>query len=249
MARNPDSGKIDLAEVFHRVQQEMFAHLNVGGLFEHPSSAGAATEQQWLDLFQRYLPRRYRVAPAFVVDSKGGRSRQIDIAIFDNLYSPLLFPHSAGVHIPAESVYGVFEVKPNFSRSLVLDAHRKASSVRALIRTSVPVISGSSARRKAIRPRRILAGLLATRSVWSGATFESNLRGALRSVDYSLDLGCCLEHGSFEYSGRGLRMSDPSESLIFFVLRLLERLRAMGTAPAADLMSYGSGLRSFRGRL
>ncbi len=245
MARLPDSGKIDLADVFRRVQQEMFAHLDVSGLFEHPSSSGAATEQQWLDLFQRYLPRRYRVAPAFVIDSAGRRSRQIDLAVFDNLYSPLLFPHSAGLHIPAESVYAVFEIKPAFSRSVILDAHRKASSVRALLRTSVPVISGSTLR-SAIPPRPILAGILATRALWSPRFFESRLRASLAAIDYSLDLGCCLAHGSFECSGRKLHLSHPSESLIFFVLRLLERLRSMGTAPAADLMRYGRALQSFK---
>ena len=249
MARLPDSGKIDLAAVFRRVQQEMFARLDLSGLFEHPTASGAATEQHWLDLFQRYLPRRYRAAPAFVIDSTGRRSRQIDLAVFDNLYSPLLFPHSAGLHIPAESVYAVFEIKPAFSRGVVLDAHRKASSVRALLRTSVPVISASaprSSKRPAIAPRPILAGVLATRALWSPRFFEPRLRTALDSVDYSLDLGCCLQHGSFECSRRLVHLSHPSESLIFFVLRLLERLRAMGTAPAADLMRYGQALQSFK---
>jgi hypothetical protein len=35
MARKPDSGKIDLAEVFRRVQTEMLAHLSVFNLIEH----------------------------------------------------------------------------------------------------------------------------------------------------------------------------------------------------------------------
>jgi hypothetical protein len=112
MPRSPDSGQINLAEVFRRVQHEMLAQLAVGRLFEHPSAAGAATERHWLDLFDRYLPKCYRATPAFVIDSLGARSRQVDIAIFDNLYSPLLFPHASGLHIPAESVYAVFEVKP-----------------------------------------------------------------------------------------------------------------------------------------
>ena len=43
-----------------------------------------------------------------------------------------------------------------------------------------------------------------------------------------------------------MRVSSADESLIFFVLRLLERLRAMGPAPAADMMEYGRGLQSFR---
>jgi hypothetical protein len=34
-------------------------------------------------------------------------------------------------------------------------------------------------------------------------------------------------------------VSRRDESLIFFMIRLLDRLRAMGTAPAADRMRYG----------
>ena len=104
MPRYADSGRIDFAEVFCRVQQEMPAKLALGRVFEHASSCGAATERQWLELFDRYLPKRYRAASTFVIDSSGRRSRQIDIAIFDNLYSPLLFPHASGLHIPAESI-------------------------------------------------------------------------------------------------------------------------------------------------
>ncbi len=244
MPRRPDSAQLNLTEVFHRVQQEMLAQLAVGRLFEHASAAGAATEHHWLELFDRYLPKRYRATPAFVIDSLGARSRQIDIAIFDNLYSPLLFPHASGFHIPAESVYAVFEVKPTFSRQWLQDAAEKAASVRGLHRTSVPVIAGG-ARRSAIRPQPILAGLLATGSVWTPATFTPNLRRTMASLNYPLDLGCSLDHGSFEYQ-RTLRISRQDESLIFFIIRLIERLRAMGTAPAADLMLYARNLRSFK---
>jgi len=225
MPRRPDSCHIDLAEVFRRVQQEMLAQLSVGALFEHPSAAGHATEHHWLQLFDRYLPKRYRAAPAFVIDSTGRRSRQIDIAIFDNLYTPPLFPHSSGLHLPAESVYAVFEVKPTFSRQWLRDAAEKAASVRSLHRTSVSVIG-----RKATAPPPILAGLLATTSVWTARTFAANLRRC-----NSLDIGCCLEHGAFEDS----RVSKPGESLVFFIIRLLDRLRAMGTAPAIDWSQYG----------
>ena len=202
----------------------MLAQLSVGRLFEHASTAGAAAERHWLQLFDRYLPKRYRAAPAFVIDSTGRRSRQIDIAIFDNLYTPPLFPHSSGLHLPAESVYAVFEVKPTFSRQWLRDAAEKAASVRSLLRTSVSVIG-----RPASKPQPILAGLLATSSVWTARTFASNLRRCNQ-----LDLGCCLEHGSFEDN----HISSPDDSLVFFIIRLLDRLRAMGTAPAIDWGSY-----------
>ncbi len=224
MPRRPDSGQIDLGEIFRRVQQEMLAQLSVGRLFEHASTAGAATEHHWLQLFDRYLPKRYRAAPAFVIDAAGHRSRQIDIAIFDNLYTPPLFPHSSGLHLPAESVYAVFEVKPTFSRQWLRDAAEKAASVRRLHRTSVSVIG-----RSATSPPPIIAGLLATTSVWTPDTFATNLRRCTQ-----LDIGCCLEHGSFD----GKTISSPDQSLIFFLIRLLDRLRAMGTAPAIDWSAY-----------
>jgi hypothetical protein len=230
MSRRPDSGQLDLSEVFRRVQQEMLAQLAVGRLFEHASTAGAATEHHWLEMFDRYLPRAYRAAPAFIIDSHGRRSRQIDIAIFDNLHAPLLFPHASGVHVPVESVYAIFEVKPTFSRQWLRDAAEKAASVHAL-------------RRHLRKSKPILAGLLAAGSVWSAPTFAHNLRRALALIP--LDFGCCLQHGAFERQTR-LAISAADESLIFFVLRLLDRLRAMGPAPAADLMQYGRGLRSFR---
>ncbi len=244
MPRTPDSGRIDLAEVFYSVQEEMLAQLAVGGFFEHPSAAGTATERHWLDLFNRYLPKRYRATPAFVIDSEGRRSRQIDICIFDNLYSPLLFPHASGLHVPAESVYAVFEVKPTFSKQWIRDAAEKGASVRALRRTSVRVMSGNKLR-PPIHPMPILAGLLATTSVWTPPTFSKNLKVALTATSNSLDLGCCLEHGSFEQTKK-ITVSTQEESLIFFILRLLERLRAQGTAPAADLMKYGRHLESFK---
>jgi len=223
----------------------MLAQLAMGGLIEHGPTAGAATERHWIALFERYLPRRYRASSAFVIDSRGNRSRQIDIAIYDHFYSPLLFPQEGAVHIPAESVYAVFEVKPGISRPLVRDAAAKVASVRALHRASATVISAGT-RLPAVRPHRILGGLLAASSVWSEATFAANIASAAAAhkKNEQLDLVCCLEHGTLE-SSRAVRVSHPEESLIFFILRLLDRLRAMGTAPAVDWQQYGRSLRSF----
>src|SRR5262249_46760894 len=107
-------------------------------------------------------------------------------------------------------------------------------------------------RQAAVRPHRILGGLLAARSMWFEETYPANISKALRELkkEDRLDLGCCLEHGAFECDGDGdrTRVSHSQESLIFFVLRLLERLRAMGTAPAVDWEQYGRSLRSFRNR-
>ncbi|HYM12463.1 MAG TPA: DUF6602 domain-containing protein [Bryobacterales bacterium] len=249
MGRPKDSGRLDLRDVFVRVQEQMLAQLAVDNIFEHASSLGAATELQWIALFNQYLPQRYRASRAFIIDAHGRRSRQIDIAVYDNLYSPLLFPHDAGFHIPAESVYAVFEVKQRLTRQLLRDAAVKVASVRRLHRTSVPVIA-AGVRRPALALSPILAGVLAVDSVWRG-TERRRLPRALQSLRPAgrLDLGCILQECSFERRPRSLLLSHRDESLIFFLLHLLRRLRALGTAPAADLAAYAQSLRSTSLRL
>src|SRR5579863_6415001 len=91
MSKPKDSGRIDLRQVFHRVQEQMLANMAVSAVYEHPLSCGIATERHWINLFNRYLPQRYRATSGFVVDADGQRSRQIDLVIYDHFYSPLLF--------------------------------------------------------------------------------------------------------------------------------------------------------------
>ena len=128
--------------------------------------------------------------------------------------------------------------KPGRSR-VTLKKNRNAD-------TAVPIIAGGKAR-KPIRPAPILTGILASSSVWTPQNFDLDLRSCLTDLPAAdrLDLGCALEHGSFEQTKK-ITISIPEESLIFFILRLLERLRSQGTAPAADLMKYGRHLESFK---
>ena len=104
MAHRHDSGHLDLAQVFRKAQGKMVGDLKLGRVFEHSSSQGTASEQQWLALLGAYLPRRYRVGSGFVMNAEGRRSRQIDVVIYDDLDNFPLFPHAAGVHLPVESV-------------------------------------------------------------------------------------------------------------------------------------------------
>ncbi len=47
----------------------------------HPGAKGDGSENVWLELLNTYLPKRYQAANAFVVDSKGIFSEQIDVVI------------------------------------------------------------------------------------------------------------------------------------------------------------------------
>ena len=85
----------------------------------HPGSKGAASERLWLELFEKYLPRRYRAASAHIVDSLGAVSDQIDVVVFDRQYSPLMLELGGQTIVPAECVYAVFEVKQEINRETI----------------------------------------------------------------------------------------------------------------------------------
>ena len=100
--------------------------------FGHPGTKGDASEAVWLKLLETYLPQRYQAAKAFVVDSKGAFSDQIDVVVFDRQYSPFIFSYEGQTVVPAESVYAVFEAKQTVNADLIRYAQQKVASVRRL---------------------------------------------------------------------------------------------------------------------
>ncbi len=243
VAEGRDSGRVDLYQVFLRVQEEMLASLATSKVFYHSTACGNATERHWIELFNRYLPQRYCASNAFVIDADGRRSGQIDIAIYDRFYSPRLFHDESQPYIPAESVYAVFEVKQAFSALVIRDAAAKAASVRRLRRTSVPIPSAGPPY-PAKQPFPILAGILALDAPQEDRG-AACVKAMLRNLgpDERLDIGCSLGRWAFEVSAAGgadtsLQLSQREEALIFFMLRLIQRLQQMGPASAIDYAAY-----------
>ena len=213
----------------------------------HPGARGEASEEDWLRVLNDHLPRRYQADRAFVIDSHGDCSDQIDVVIYDRQYSPLLYNQASQRYIPAESVYGVLEVKQELSREHVIYAGAKAASVRRLHRTSasIPYVEGAY---KARPLPRIVAGILTYKSVWV-PPFGEPFRKALSELaaDSQLDVGCALLNGAFEarYPANEveLTVAEGPRSLVQFLMRLLKQLQTLATAPAID---YGAYLGRFQ---
>ena len=80
--------KIKLHDIFLRLQTQMIEKLTTNKeIIQHPTAQGDGTELCWLEMLQKYLPQRYKAKKAFVLDSMGNISEQIDIVIFDRQYS------------------------------------------------------------------------------------------------------------------------------------------------------------------
>lgn len=204
----------------------------------HPGSKGDHCEEAWIKFLRGFLPARYAVDKGYIFDSKGNVSDQIDLIIYDTLYSPLIFTTTASEKfITAESVYAVFEVKQEISKEYIEYADNKIKSVKALYRSSRSMITSGrpvSARKLS----HILGGILATRSI-KQPTLNKYLKKNL-----NIDLGCALDDFSFfvkrnsdgKYSKSSYSSKEESISSFFYII--LDELYRIGTVGAVDIRDY-----------
>jgi hypothetical protein len=173
----------------------MIAQLNTNREFiEHPGSKGDSLENTWIEWLRTYLPNRYCVDKAIVIDSKGQLSHQIDLVIYDQTYTPFVFKQNGIFYIPAEGVYAVFEVKPDLDKVNIIYAGDKIESVRKLFRTTTKIID----RGKPYNPRaltKILGGILTIETLIKDPTIETHLK-SLKGLK-SIDIGCAVKNKSF----------------------------------------------------
>ena len=260
--------KIDIKSLFNGLQNQMNAKLSTNRAFiTHAGSKGDSLENAWIEWLRAYLPNRYSVDKAIVIDHKGNTSEQIDVVIYDNWFTPFIFSQNGMYYIPAEGVYAIFEVKPDIAGfsdgvSNIEYAGKKIESVRELLRTSTNMINSG----RKLRPRpltKIVGGILCSTNSYThndNHTLEKHLKGQcnLRSID----LGCIADYGGFfvdyepseEISEIGqdkylefyeerifkeLCFSKTENSLITFFMQLTRYLQqAIGTVAAINLQSY-----------
>ena len=237
-----------MQHLFMVLQKKMQSELEGSKIIlEHPISLGDNCELKWIDWLRKYLPERYRIDKAFVIDSKGNLSDQIDVVVYDRQYTPFIFNDGGAIYIPAESVYAVFEVKQTINKEYLEYAGKKAESVRNLYRTSASIIHAGG-KFEPVVPKHIIAGILAYDCEWVNGlndTFIKNLKTLQNNQ--LLNMGCALTVGTFYINSDNnkLQISNANESLIYFFLKLFKELQRLGTVPAMDINEYGKFLSYF----
>lgn len=239
-----DEGVAFLQSSFASEQLCLAANLRSSNRIRHQGDKGEVNEQFFIDFLRRYLPNRYTVEKAMIIDSLGATSDSIDIVIFDRQYTPTLLDSEKHRYVPAESVYAIFECKPAINKEYLEYAADKAKSVRRLHRTSIPIKhAGGTFAAKPLH--HIIAGILAIDVEWKdglGSTFASN--HAQLSGMRSLECGFAADGASFDsFAPDGqLIFGPPDNSLAFFAFRLLSHLQSMATVPAVDWAAYANQL-------
>ncbi|STN25082.1 Uncharacterised protein [Escherichia coli] len=195
-------------------------------------------------MLDTYLPKRYQAANAFVVDSLGNFSDQIDVVVFDRQYSPFIFKFNEQIIVPAESVYAVFEAKQSASADLVAYAQRKVASVRRLHRTSLPIPhAGGTYPAKPLIP--IWEGYLLLK-VTGVLHWGCRLTKPSMGIYLMDDLIWAVLHRMGIFTSNNIdskfNFEHGNKPATAFLFRLIAQLQFSGTVPMIDIDAYGKWL-------
>ena len=233
-----------LRDAFASEQTRLSVNLKSSFRITHNGDRGEVNEQFFIDFLRAYLPNRYTVEKAIVLDSNGNVSHSIDIVVFDRQYTPTLLDIDKHRYVPAEAVYAVFECKPTIDKGYLEYAGEKVESVRKLHRTSVEIHhAGGTFKKKPLFP--ILGGILAGEVDWAdglGETFRKNHQGLVG--DKRIDCGFAASGACFDtFADENAYTFGPKENaLAYFAFRLLWKLQTLATVPAVDWMAYANRL-------
>lgn len=108
----------DIKENYLKMERELVTQLNYN-VTNHELTAGTYREEIWADFFRRIVPKKFNIERSvFIIDSNENISKEVDIAIYDEQYTPYIFNYGLIKFIPIEAVAAVVQCK---SRSLDKD--------------------------------------------------------------------------------------------------------------------------------
>src|SRR5947209_3072822 len=106
-----------LRQAFGTEQECLAPKLKSSRRITHAGDRGEVNEQHFIDFLRKYLPNRYTVEKAIVLDSEGDVSDSIDVVVFDRQYTPTLLDNDKHRYVPAEAIYAIFECKPTIDKT------------------------------------------------------------------------------------------------------------------------------------
>lgn len=101
-----------IKENYDRLERSLVEQLFLE--FSHNPTMGSYREDIWCSLFRQIVPYKFAIEKAvFIIDSCGEISKEVDLAIFDEQYTPYIFNYGNVRFIPIEAVAVVIQCKSN----------------------------------------------------------------------------------------------------------------------------------------
>jgi hypothetical protein len=123
---------MDLTQVIASISQDMMRHFNTLSVqHRHRGLRGFSREAVLREYLQGLLPMNVDIGHGEVFDADGQYSGECDAIIYDRIRTPIFFSEGQQM-MPAESVYGVIEVKSRLDLNEFGDCVKKCQKIKQL---------------------------------------------------------------------------------------------------------------------
>lgn len=142
-----------LGDNYRKIEQSIVNQILLNVSNHHPTQ-GSYRENVWKSLFEMIVPRKYCIDQGvFIIDSYGHKSREVDLVIFDEMYTPYIFNYGEIKFIPIEAVAAVVQCKSKEVKYENVSEWRKSietlvTSMDSVARMSTLMIDNNSAKEK-----------------------------------------------------------------------------------------------------
>lgn len=113
------------------------ADFEFSSLIDHNGAKGTFREKIVENLLRPFLPRCYGLSGGQAFDDQGTLSNQLDIVIYDALFSYIAPYMKDFIYFPCESIYGNIEVKSILNKKSFVEAVNNIRSLKLLHRKEI----------------------------------------------------------------------------------------------------------------
>jgi len=256
--------------VMKNVAEKMLLEFEQSRNIQHNPIKGRERESIITESFlKKYLPLRYAIGSGIIVDSNTKESKQQDLVIYDQFYSPIFLDFDENKYFFSETVFIVIEVKSCLDLKELEDTVNKSASVWNLSKAALPEI--------VLQPNLILPNVQIP-TLCMAFCFESTM--ALKDIpDRTRELTTKIINGNAlsaicilkDKNGESgviinteqdnllkpqiipsttsrigvLKCSDAGDALLYTYFLIMEHLRTLGTISSGpNLMQYIDNVES-----
>lgn len=124
-------------EMLRKSIKRIEADFDFSAIIDHNCSKGTFREQILKNFLRPFLPGCYGVSGGQAFDNDGNISKQLDVVVYDSLFSYLAPYMDDFIYFPCESVYGNIEIKSSLNKQSFNDAVENIASLKKLSRKAI----------------------------------------------------------------------------------------------------------------
>lgn len=131
----------------------------------HGTTIGTEREEVWSQVFEAILPKKFVIERSvFIIDSQKNVSHEVDLAIFDETYTPYIFRYGRIKFIPIEAVAAIVECKSQNIKTETIKAWydsivKLRTATGSIARLANYIAIGPAPAQQSTRPLRILCSM------------------------------------------------------------------------------------------